>query len=62
MLHSGKDAHGTAGQKPKMGPHIQSMDVLHDSATSVAVPSDTFKGRELEANSPRKTAIRNISI
>lgn len=30
--------------------HIQSMDKICDLATSVALPLDTLKGRELEAN------------
>lgn len=43
----------TAGQKSKMGLDIQNMDVMHDLATSVALPSDALKDRELQASLER---------
>lgn len=45
-----EDAQSSAGQRPRMGLHIQSVDMLHDFATSGALPSDTLKGRVLEAS------------
>jgi hypothetical protein len=61
MCYFGKDTHCTAGQKPKMGLHIQSMGILHDSVTPVALPPGILSGRESRANSLRQAAVKNIS-